>query len=496
MRQIKVLFAAGELTPLAKVGGLGDVIGALPKSLAKKGIGVRIVLPKYGIIDENKYPLKLAAEKISIPFDGQEELIDVYLTDLPDRPVPVYLIDNQKYLGGGGVYFEKDASSGGSSRECQRFTFFARSLLEIWEKIDFWPDIVHCHDWHVGIVPFLIRQKARTDPRFQKIKTLLTIHNFAYQGKYNYEEALTYLNLNQENDLKEKLERFNPETINYLQQGIIHADLINTVSPTYAQEILTPVFGEGLDKYLQARKNDLSGILNGIDVDLFNPLTDPNLAVNYDREKLDKKKLNKEDLQKITGLAVNVNQPILGMVGRLADQKGIDLLPPILSDLVKMNVQLVILGAGLQKFEEIARQMAKDFPKNVFVKIAFDPRLAQKIYAGADFFLMPSRFEPCGLGQLIAMRYGTIPIVRATGGLKDTVMPYNSATGQGTGFLFDNFKSSEFLAAIEKSLKVYQNKEAWLHLIKNAMQKDFSWDHSSKEYLKLYQKLLTKQYGR
>lgn len=489
MAKIKVLFVAGELTPLAKVGGLGDVIGALPKSLIKKEIDVRIVIPKYGIIDGKKYPLKLVAHSIEVPFNGQTEKIGVWETSLPGSTVPVYLIDHLKYLGGGQVYFEKDASSGGSSRECQRFTFFARSVFEIFEKLDFWPDILHCHDWHVGLVPFLLKEKKVVDKRFDKMKTLLTIHNFAYQGKYNYEEAIGYLNLKKEKGLAEKLPKFDYQTINYLQQGIFYTDLINTVSPSYAQEILTPEYGEGLEKFLQARKKDLSGIINGIDVDLLNPLTDPAISANYDSENIEKKKINKKNLQKITGLKINGEKPVFGMVGRLAEQKGIDLLTPILPKLIKRDIQLIILGTGLVKFEEIAQKMAMDFPENAWVKIGFDIPLAMKIYAGADFFLMPSRFEPCGLGQMVAMRYGTVPIVRATGGLKDTVAEFSPKTGQGTGFRFDNFKADEFLAAIEKSLKVYQNKEAWGSLIKNLMRQDFSWDRSSQEYIKLYQKL-------
>ncbi|MFH1367460.1 MAG: glycogen/starch synthase [Patescibacteria group bacterium] len=489
MTPIKVLFVAGELTPLAKVGGLGDVIGALPKSLVKKGVDARIVIPKYGIVEEKKYGLKKIAADISVPFAGQEEKISIYESLLPGSQVPVYYIDNLKYLGGGGVYFEKDASSGGSSRECQRFTFFARAIPEIFEKLEFWPDIVHCHDWHVGLVPFLLKEMGKKDGRFGKIKTLLTIHNFAYQGKYNYDEATGYLNLKKDGDLEEILTHFDAQTINYLQQAIAYADLINTVSPTYAREILTPSYGEGLNKFLAKRKKDLSGIVNGIDAEIFNPETDPNLACNYSLNDLQGKSDDKIDLQKITGLTINEKIPIFGLVGRLADQKGVDLLAPLLSDLTKKGCQFIILGAGLTKFEEIVRKMASDYPDNVFAKIAFDAALAQKIYAGADFFLMPSRFEPCGLGQMIAMRYGTIPIVRATGGLSDTVEEFTPETGQGTGFRFNNFKADEFLASVEKSLEIFQNKESWRKIKENAMRQDFSWERSGGQYLKLYQKL-------
>lgn len=490
MEPLKVLFVAGELTPLAKVGGLGDVIGALPKSLVKKGVDARIVIPKYGIVEEKKFGLKKVAENIEVPFNGEKEKISIYQCLLPGSGVPVYFIDSLKYLGGGGVYFEKDASSGGSSRECQRFTFFARSIFEIFEKLDFWPDIIHCHDWHVGLVPFLLKERAKTDKRFKKIKTLLTIHNFAYQGKYNYNEATAYLNFKKDGALEKNLPHFDFQTIDYLQQAIAYADLINTVSPTYAQEILTKAYGEGLEMFLAKRKKKLSGIVNGIDTDVFNPETDPHLSRNYSLKNPAGKAENKKDLQKITGLEVNEKIPVFGLVGRLAEQKGVDLLAPVLSDLAKKNVQIIILGAGLTEYEEIAQKMVVDFPKNVFVKIGFDAPLAQKIYAGSDMFLMPSRFEPCGLGQMIAMRYGTIPIVRATGGLADTVTEFAPENGQGTGFRFDNFEAGEFLAAIENSLKIFQNKDEWRKLQENAMNQDFSWDRPSQEYIKLYKKLI------
>jgi len=490
MSKIKVLFVAAELTPLAKVGGLGDVIGALPKALAKLGIDIRIVIPKYGIIDEKKFSLKKVAENATISFNQTEEKITIWETPLPGSTVPIYLIDNSQYLGQNGVYFEKDASSGGSSRECQRFSFFTKASLEIFPHLDWWPDIIHHHDWHVGMLPVLLRVKAQKDSRYKKIKSILSIHNLAYQGQYNHQEALSFLNLKESYFPTLKFKIGENKDINFLQQSILNTDIIITVSPNYADEIMTSEYGMGLEEYLLARKNDLRGILNGIDVDRFNPEEDPDVFKNYSMKNLENKKANKLALQKAVGLEQNLDIPLFSFIGRLSHQKGIDLVEKIIGKIIKKKVQLVILGTGLEQFENIAQSMAKKYPENVFAKIAFDTKMAQQIYAGADLFLMPSRFEPCGLGQMISMRYGTIPIVRSTGGLKDSVIEFNPKTREGTGFLFKNYELSEFLEAINKALEVFKNRKLWLKVVKNAMQQDFSWKKSSKKYIELYKKSL------
>ncbi len=490
MPEIKVLFTAAELTPMAKVGGLGDVIGALPKSLKKLGIDVRIVIPKYGVIDEKEYGLTKIAEKIKVPFAGKEELIDIWQANLPMSEVPVYFIDNLKYLGKGGVYVEADASSGGSAEELHRFTFFARSIFEIFEPVSFWPDVIHCHDWHVGIIPFLEKYLEEEKPKLNKVKTLLTIHNLAYQGNYNYQEVLESLGISETDARKHNLIPFDHENIRYLEQAIKDADLLNTVSPKYAKEILTREYGCGLEKHLKKRKKDISGILNGIDLESFNPEVDNQIYKKYSLENIEIKNENKKHLQEISNLEVNEKIPVLGLVGRLADQKGIDLLVEILPKLEKENLQLVILGTGDPKLEKELKESGEKYPNKISVTLAFDATLAQKIYAGSDMFLMPSRFEPCGLGQMISMRYGNIPIVRATGGLADTVPEYNPETKEGTGFSFEKFTGKDFLAAIERALKMYHNKGEWMNIIKNGMSGDYSWDKSSQEYIKLYQKLL------
>lgn len=486
----KVLFVAAELNPIAKVGGLADVIGALPKALAKLGVDVRLTIPKYGIVDENKYPLEKVVENINIDFNHQEEKFSVFQTPLPETDIPVYLIDNLKYLGENGVYFEKDASSSGSSKESQRFTFFVKASLEFYDRINWWPGIIHFHDWHVGILAVLLKLKGRNNERYKKIRTLLTIHNMAYQGKYSPENVFNNLGLRENDYPTLKLRTGENQDINYLQQAVLSANLINTVSPTYAQEILTPEFGEGLEDALRSRKSDLSGIVNGIDMERFNPENDKDIIAHYSSKNLEGKKKCKEDLQKVCHFKIGEKIPLIGIVSRLANQKGVDLILEILDQLMKENAQFVLLGTGSPEIENQVREAAKKYKDKMYIKIGFDARFAQQIYAGSDMFLMPSRFEPCGLGQMISMRYGTIPIVRATGGLKDTVKNYNPQTEEGDGFVFQNYQAKELLEAAKRALAIYQDEKKWYKVVRRVMQKDFSWNRSAKEYLKLYQRLI------
>lgn len=489
MSKIKVLLVAAELTPLAKVGGLADVIGALPKALIKLGVDVRLVIPKYGIVDEEKYPLKKVAGNVTVPFNGLSEKVTIYETPLPDSEVPVYLIDHPEYLGRNGVYFETDASPGGTDQEAKRFTFLARSSLEIPKALNWQPDIIHCHDWHVGMVPILVKILAKKSDKFKNIKTLLTIHNLEYQGLYKAKTIFKALGINKKDH--PTLSQQQKGQINSLHQAILAADNLNTVSPTYAKEILTPEYGANLDPILQQRADDLIGVLNGIDVDRFNPATDKNIIANYTTGDSTGKKQCKEDLQKKCSLSVDAEVPILGIVSRLTDQKGIDLIYEIADDLAKEKMQFILLGTGDPKLEKMMSEFTSKYPDKVYAKIEFNAAFAQQIYAGSDIFLMPSKFEPCGLGQMIAMRYGTIPVVRATGGLKDTVVDYNEQTDSGDGFVFDSYDGQEFLVAIKRSLKLYQEQEKWYKLVKGVMEKDFSWSSSAKKYLDLYNQVIS-----
>lgn len=456
---MKVLFVASECTPIAKVGGLGDVIGALPKSLLELGCDVRIALPKYKVINEKEYPLKLVASGVKV-FDQK---VMVFQTPLPQSKVLVYLLENKKYFGQNDIYFERSGFVG-SFKEIQRFLFFSQAVLNVLPFLNWQPDILHCNDWHTAIVALLLKN----------IKTLLTIHNLANQGKCGAKEVFDFLGFK----AKEEGE------FNILKQGILNADILSTVSPGYSKEIQTEEFGEGLEKEFLKRKKDLYGILNGIDNSRFNPEIDSCLKKNYSLKNLDKKIENKIHLQEILKFKQNPKVPLIGFIGRLTFQKGIDLIIKVAPELVEQNCQMVVLGVGEKHYEQELSVLSQLYPKNISVNIKFDALLAQKIYAGSDIFLMPSRFEPCGLGQLISMAYGNLPLVRKTGGLADTV-----ENGK-TGFVFEKYSQHDFLSCLKKALEIYQDRKKWQKLMRNAMKKDFSWQNSAQKYLNLYKKLL------
>jgi starch synthase len=489
MKKIKVLLVASELTPFAKVGGLADVVGALPKGLKELGIDARIVIPKYGVIDEEKYELKKIVEEIEVPFKNNKEKIAIWKAPLPGSSVPVYLIDHPEYLGENDIYYGD--VGGNFAKETRRFTFFARSVLEIFEPLKWTPEIIHCHDWHASILIPLMKILHSKEGDYKDFPTLLTIHNLAFQGKYPPEKVFESLEVSEE-DWPTLKERFGKnKDINYLQQAILNTDIINTVSPTYAKEILTEEFGEGMEETLEKRKDNLHGILNGIDRDRFNPETDTQIDVNFSLKEIDNKYENKIHLQKEVGLPEDKDVPVISMVSRLTDQKGLDLILEIIDELASKDVQMIFLGTGDESLEIKLKEASEKHPTKIAARIEFDATLAQKIYASSDLFFMPSRFEPCGLGQMISMRYGTVPIVRATGGLKDSVQNYNPQSGTGTGFVFQNYKSDELLAVTKKSLKIYKDKESWKKLVENCMNQDFSWAQSAKKYIELYEKTLT-----
>ena len=471
---MKILFVASECTPIAKVGGLGDVIGALPKALTELGLDVRIAIPKYRIIDENKYHFELIASKIKV----KEEFINIYKGLLPESKVIVYLLENEKYFGENGVYLAKSAFVD-SFKEIQRFLFFSQAIPEIFKSLDWQPQIIHCQDWHMAVIPLLLKTKYQ----IPNTKTLLTIHNLANQGKWPAIEILRFLNL-KGNETK-SLKKIDKEgNLNIFEQGILNADILNTVSKKYSKEIKTKEYGEGLEQDLIKRQECLFGIINGIDYERFNPQTDPDIESNYSLGDILNKTKNKTALQKILKFPVNLGTPLLGIINRLTSQKGVDLVLGIIPELVKSDCQLVVLGVGDDEYEKKLKELSKKYPKNISANIRFDPILAQKIYAGADIFLMPSKFEPCGLGQMIAMRYGTPPIVRKTGGLAETVK------NKKTGFVFVKYNKESLLKSIEEALKFFKDKYGWKKMQKNAMSQDFSWEKSAKEYLKLYEKLV------
>jgi starch synthase len=523
---LKVLLAAAECAPFVKVGGLADVIGSLPKALAELGVDVRVVIPLYGEIRNSKFEApnksQILNSKFKTDFGGTEE-VGVYEAKLPDSDVPIYFLENEKYLSGGGIYFSKDAVAG-SQEEIKRFAFFSKAVVSFLTSHFPSPTsqlVVHCNDWHTGLVPGLLKtgglEDRKTDfldleslrSRFldfssrQGIETsssrtsrisnfkksrfpasVFTIHNLANQGFSDLTLLKNFDSITQELELiKWDAE---DDNLDLMLQGITAADVLSTVSPTYAKEILTPEFGEGLHRVLKAREGRLFGVLNGIDIRVWNPATDPKIEFNYSlKEGLAGKVANKIYLQKEMDLRVDPEVPLIGMVTRLADQKGFDLILPSLKDILALGAQLVILGVGDEALERelgIKNQELRGGGNFAFVN-RFDGELAHKIYAGADLFLMPSKFEPCGLVQLMAMRYGALPIVRKTGGLADTVVD-----GE-TGFVFEEYSAEALLEAVERAVGRFGVENIhFRQMIARAMRQDFSWNRSAREYLQLYQK--------
>ncbi|MBU0897895.1 glycogen synthase [Patescibacteria group bacterium] len=483
---IKVLFLSAEVAPLAKVGGLGDVAGALPIALAKLGVDIRICLPFYGLIDRKKYSAKKIINGLSVSISNKNKLINVWQTFLPKTKIPVYLIEHsffkgEKIYSGGRLMLNNKYTR--KIDDLKKFTFFTRTVLEVTRKLNFQPDVIHTNDWHVALTADFIKTLNSKDDFFVNTKTLYTIHNLANQG-ITKPNIINFAKINKSLPIV-KVDSQDGD-VNFMVQGILGSNLVNTVSPTYAKEILTHYQGAELDNILIKRKKDLYGILNGIDTDFFNPEKDNLIKQKYSLKNLKQKTINKLALQKQLGLPVDKDIALVGLISRFVWQKGLDLFN---EDFSKLNCQFVFLGTGQKEYEKILKDLAKKYPKKFSVQLAFDEKLAHLIYAGADIFLMPSRFEPCGLGQLIAMRYGTVPVVRATGGLADTVKEVKS--GGGTGFVFDKYSSEAFYQKLNEALTVfYKKQQLWRQIQKTGMKQDFSWDKSAKKYFELYKKLI------
>lgn len=470
-----ILMLSSEVAPYAKSGGLGDVLGALPQALKKLGHDVRVVLPKYGLIDEKYVSEMKFLFYMYIPLGWRNKYCGVF--SLERKGVTYYFIDNEYYFGDSVLYRWDDL---------ERFAFFDKACLEILTRIDFKPDVIHCNDWQTGMVPVVLKAYYDRGEFYQGIKTVFTIHNLKYQGIYSIDTVADFFSLEPSFFTDDKLEFHG--CANLLKAGIVYSDVVTTVSPTYAEEIKTPLGGERLDGLLRARDNSLVGILNGIDYEEYNPKTDPYIAMNYSlRNVVEGKKQCKMALQTELGLPVDGDKPMIGLVSRLVDQKGLDIVAAAMEELMGFDIQLVILGTGEEKYENMFRHYAWCNSGKVSANITFSNELAHKIYAASDFFLMPSLFEPCGLGQIIAMAYGTIPIVRETGGLKDTVRPYNEYTGEGNGFSFYPADAHDLLFTLRRALHFYSDKTVWTKLVKNALKEDFSWKESAKKYEQIYQ---------
>ncbi|SES89313.1 glycogen synthase (ADP-glucose) [Natronincola peptidivorans] len=475
---MKVLFAASEGAPFSKSGGLGDVIGSLPFYLNKLGIDVAVILPKYQEIPQDFKEEMLWLKSITVEVGWRKQYCGIEILRYKD--IFFYFIDNEYYFNRADAYGYED--------DGERFAFFSRSVLDILPHIGFKPDIIHCHDWQAAMISYLLKTQYQYRNFYHKIKTVFTIHNLKYQGVFPREVLQDLFNGAYQDFSKEGVEYYG--NVSYMKGGINYCDTITTVSPTYAKEIQQPYLGEGLDGLLYHKKQQLCGVLNGIDESKFNPETDQHLFRNYNSKKLESKKENKLGLQKKLKLPVSLDIPLIGIVTRLVEQKGLDLIASQLTSIIAENVQLVILGTGDKRYEEIFMEAEKRYPENISTNIFFNEVLAQQIYGGCDFFLMPSLFEPCGLSQLIALRYGTIPIVRETGGLKDTVKDYNEVSKKGNGFTFTDYEDEAMFKTIKKGLGFYKNKAVWKDIVRNAMKTKVSWEKSAKAYKKLYARLI------
>jgi len=455
---LEVLFLSSEVDPFAKTGGLADVAGSLPIALERKGVLSRLIMPRYRGV--RRY--------------GKEEKIG--------QSIKVSFIENDSYFDRDGLYGEKGKDY---PDNLERFAFFAKACLEFLKEKKIRVDLIHCNDWQTALVPVYLKSLYRNDPFFQGVKTVFTIHNLGYQGLFPKVE-FPKTGLDWSYFHMEALEFY--DKVNLLKGGLVFSDLLTTVSPTYSREIQTREFGYGLEGILSKRKNDLYGIINGIDIDLYNPEKDKTIKQNYSAETPERKGANKKDLQELCGLKVDEGVPLIGMISRLADQKGFDIFVPAVEAILKKGFQIVLLGTGDEKYETVLKGIGQKSPDRLSIHLKFDAALAQKIYAGSDFFMMPSRYEPCGLGQMISLRYGTIPIVRRTGGLADTIREGDPPAGNG--FVFSDYQTKELLAATLRAQKVYQNKFAWQKLVRHAMGCDYSWDRSAQSYLELYRKVL------
>lgn len=458
---MKIAMCASEVVPFAKTGGLADVAGALPEVLEGEGQEIIVVMPRYKAIQDSKFKIQRLKDDISYSFTG--------------RNIKVYFIENDNYFGRDGLYGDK---TGDYKDNLDRFFYYCKRTLGLLKEINFKPDIIHIHDWQACLIPVYLKNLYASDPFYKKTKTVLTIHNIGYQGLFPKEE-FPKLGLDWKLFDIEGLEFY--DKINILKGGMEFCDIINTVSPTYSRQIQAKEFGFGLEGVLNKRRNSVFGILNGLDYSIWNPGSDKFIAQSYSLENLKGKALDKEDLQKLCKLPAKKDVPLFGIVSRLAEQKGFDILAEGIDSICKMDLQLVILGTGDLKYHLIMEDMVKKYPKVISLHLKFDDPLAHKIYAGSDIFLMPSKYEPCGLGQLISLRYGTIPLVFKTGGLADTV-------DEDNGFVFERYSKDDLIRTIKAAAASFGDKAKWSALVKKAMKYDFSWKESAKKYLQLYEK--------
>ncbi|MBC7234736.1 MAG: glycogen synthase [Chloroflexi bacterium] len=477
-RPLRVLMMAAEIVPYVKTGQVADVISGLARALRRLGHDVRVAIPRYSHIDIERFGLSPVLPAFPVPMNRHHDSVTVYYAEEP-AGIPVYMMDNPRYFG------QRMAALHGQDPD--PFIFYPRATLEMIRQPGFgWvPDVIHCHDWQTALVPNWLSTLYRDDPLLKDTATVLTIHRLSHQGIFGY-RVLEVAGIREFGFLYHSGIADLGELVDLMGRGIYYADAITTVSQSYAKEILTPEYGERLDPLLRDRRDALFGILNGIDTELYNPATDPHIPARFDADSLDKRAANKPALRQAFGLNV-AEVPLIGMVSRLVDAKGLDLLTAMVEPIMAhLDLQLAVVGVGEPKYHSMLQEFANRYAGRIGVRLTFDDKLERLVYAGSDMFLMPSRLEPCGLGQMLAMRYGSVPIVRATGGLADTVDNYDPSSGEGTGFSFVAYEPIAMYTAIVRAVEVYHMHERWRALQRQCMQRDFSWDASARRYITVY----------
>jgi starch synthase len=493
-KKLKILFVSSEVHPFVKTGGLADVSSALPQMLSELGHEVRIVIPKYGAVDDRKFKIHeiVRLKDLQIKIGDKEVIFSLKSCFLPGPRVRVqiYFLDNQEYFGSrNGLYADPNTGKDYADND-ERFILLSRSVMELIIKLGWIPDIIHCNDWQCGLIPAYLNTIYKNEEGFNQFKTLFTIHNIAYQGEFN-QSSFKNTGLPKELESVSKGILLNGK-MNFMKSGLMFADVINTVSETYANEITTKAeFSAGLRDILSKRKESVFGIVNGIDAKIWNPEKDKHIPKNYSLKNIENKIENKKELAERFGLEYDENVPIIGLISRLYDSKGLDLIQKGFNDLLKLNCHIILLGTGDKKYHTFFEKMASKNSKKFACYLGFNDDLAHLIEAGADMFLMPSQYEPCGLNQMYSLVYGTVPIVRETGGLADTVIKYDEKTEEGNGFVFKKYDTKEMIKELKRAIKLFDDKKTWQKVMKAGMKSDFSWNVSAKRYIELYKTILS-----
>lgn len=490
IRLVKILYLAAEAVPFVKTGGLAEVAGSLPRAIRQLGHDIRLVIPRYGRIAADRFKLTRQLDAIQAPMDDRIESAALFAGSIGvgAGQTPVYLVDSTRYFDRQGIYMYGD--------DAERFIFFSRAALEACRALDWQPDVIHCNEWHTALIPNWLTTIYRDDPFFARTATLYTAHNLEYQGIFGQRvleiAGLSDVGFIAHPDVAPDLN----EVLDMMARGLLFADIISTVSESYAQEIRTPEFGQRLDPILRDRQDRLFGILNGIDTELYDPTTDPYIATHFDVSRVERRADNKAALQTDAGLLVRREVPLISLVSRLTDQKGLDLVSAVAERMVcELGCQLIVMGTGASRYHELLAELAARHPRQIKPFLTFNRRQEQRIYAGSDIFLMPSRFEPCGLNQMVAMRYGSVPVVHSVGGLADTVCDFDPAVGAGNGFGFIPYEPAALYGALIRAVATYRDPGLWRQLQQRCMTADFSWARSAEKYVELYNRALTVKRG-